>query len=234
MAPKKRSQQSEKRETLRYAKTLSDILHLHRWMGDDQVDLATIYGLANGVESVVKESIPQCISRKTQDKIEDILQEVDEEKQSPEYLELKTRFHSDRISEDDARTIMRLCILQGRFTNVIKNIAESRGSLFRTVLGERTKTSDWDGAKIYMELVVDLGKQKPEMIATFAPCIPRIGETIDLCDIFEEDKKEAGSMWMEVVGIEYGAHRLEDPLDNHPMAKLIPYIILKPCKSVSK
>ena len=231
MTPKKRSQQSEKRETLCYAKTLSDVLHLHRWMGGDQVDLATIYGLANGIESIVKESVPRGISRKTQDKIEDILQDVDEGNQPPDSLAMKGRFHRDRICEDDAIAVMRLCILQSRFTNVIKKIAESDGSVFSSVFGHRTETSDWDGAKIYMELVVDLGKKKPEMFSTFAPCVPRVGETIDLSDLFE---KKAGSMWMEVVGIEYGAHRQEDPLDNHPMAKLTPYIILEPCKSASK
>jgi hypothetical protein len=232
MAPETINQQSEGRETLRYAKTLSDILHIHRWAGGDLVDLATIYGLANGVESVVEESVPRGISRETQEKIEDVLQDVDAGKQSPKSLDMKSRFRSDRICETDASIIMRLCVLQGRFTDVIKKIAESNGSVFNTVFGERTETSNWDGAKIYMELVVDLGEKKPRMIATFAPCIPRIGETIDLRDLFEE--KETGSMWMEVVGIEYSAHRMEDPLDKNPMAKLIPYIILEPCKPKTK
>jgi hypothetical protein len=231
MAPKKREQQSEKRETLRYAKILSDVLHLHRWMGGDHVNLATIYGLANGIESVVKESVPRGISRKMQDKIEDVLQDVDHEKQSPDSLAMKSRFHSDGICETDAIDIMRLCVLQGRFTDVIKKIAERPGSVFSTVFGHRTETSDWDGAKIYMELVVDLGKEKPEMIATFAPCLPRIGETIDLSDLFGE---KGGSMWMEVVCIEYGAHRMEDPLDRHPIAKLIPYVVLEPYKPETK
>jgi len=227
MALEQTDRQCEKRETLRYAKTLSDILHLHQWMGGDQVDSATIFGLANGVETIVEESIPRGISRETQEKIEDVLQDIDKGSQSPESMAMKSRFHSDHISESDAITIMRLCVLQGRFTDEIKKVAESRGSAFKTIFGRRTQTADWDGAKIYVELVVDLGKQKPEMIATFAPCIPRVGETIDLSDLFD---KKAGSMWMKVVGIEYSAHRMEDPLDKRPMSKLIPYIILESCK----
>ena len=226
MASEKTNRQCEQRETLRYAKTLSDILHLHRWMGGDQVDLATIYGLANGVESIVEESIPRGIARETQEKIEDVLQDIFNDTSLPDSLAIKARFQQEGISEADAITVMRLCVLQGRFTDEIKKIAESRESGFKTIFGQRTQTADWDGAKIYMELVVDLGKQKPEMIATFAPCIPRVGETIDLSDLFE---KKAGSMWMEVIGIEYSAHRMEDPLDKRPMSKLIPYIILKPC-----
>jgi len=218
----------KKREALHYARTLSDILHLHRWMGGDQIDLATIYGLANGVESVISENVPSGISRKTQDKIEDVLEDVDDGKQSPESLAMKSRFHCEGISESDAKIVMRLCILQSRFTDAIKKIAESPGSVFCTVFGKKTTTSDWDGAKIYMELVVDLGKPKPEMLSVFAPCLPRVGESIDLSDIFD---KKAGSMYMEVVSIEYGAHRIDDPLDKNPMPKLIPYVILEPCKT---
>lgn len=221
-------QPTEKREQLRYAKTLSDILHLHRWMGGDQVDLATIYGLAHGVESVIKESLPHGISDKTQEKIEDVLQDVLNGKQSPDDFSMKDRFHEDGISEGDARIIMRLCILQERFTPEIKKIVENGGGAFGSILNSRTKTSDWDGAKIYMELIVDLGEKKPKMISTFAPCLPRVGETIDLSDILDQ---KAGSMWMQVVGIEYSAHRMEDLLDERPMTKLIPYVILEPCKS---
>ncbi len=233
MEPDKKTRgRDEKREQLRYAKTLSDILHLHRWMGGEQVGLATIFGLANGVESVIKESLPHGISDKTQEKIEDVLQDVLNGTQSPDSLAIKDRLRRDGIDDGDAITIMQLCVLQSRFTPEIKRIAES-GSAFSSVFGDRTKTADWDGAKIYMELVVDLdlGEQKSKMISTFAPCLPRIGETIDLSDLFG---KKAGSMWMEVVGIEYSAHRMDDPLDKQPMTKLIPYVILESCKSETK
>ena len=217
------------KEELRYARTLSDILHLHRWAGGDQVDLATIFGLANGIESVIRETLPEenGISSETQDKIEDILVDVDKGKESTDSLFLKQRFHREGISDTDAITIMQLCILQGRFTGVIKKISEAGGA-YSTVFMGKTKSSEWDGAKIYMELVLETGKDRLEIISTFAPCLPRVGETIDLSYLFD---KKAGEMRMEVVGIGYDAHRMKDPLDKHPMAQLIPHVFLVPCES---
>ena len=218
------------KEDLRYARTLSDILHLHRWAGGDQVDLATIFGLAHGIESVIRETLPDTrgISSETQSKIEDVLDDVDRGTQAIDAISLKNRFHRDGISEDDAINIMQLCLLQSRFTSAIKKISEGPGGTFSTIFSEKTETSNWDGAKIYMELVLETDKGRLETIPTFAPCLPRVGETIDLSDLFD---KKAGEMRMKVVGIGYDAHRMKDPLDQHPMAQLIPYVILEPCVS---
>ena len=218
------------KEELRYARTLADILHLHRWAGGDQVDLATIFGLAKGIESVIRETLPEedGISSETQRKIEDILDDVDRGKQSTDSISLKNRLHREGISDTDAITIMRLCILQRRFTSAIKKISEGPGGTFESIFMEKTETSNWDGAKIYMELVLETDEGRLETIPTFAPCLPRVGETIDLSYLFD---KKAGEMRMEVVGIGYDAHRMKDPLDQHPMAQLVPYVILEPCVS---
>ncbi|MCL2622384.1 MAG: hypothetical protein FWD31_01855, partial [Planctomycetaceae bacterium] len=165
------------KDELRYARTLSDILHLHRWAGGDQVDLAMIFGLAKGIESVIRKTLPEedGISSETQRKIEDVLDDVDRGNQPTDSISLKNRLHREGISDTDAITIMQLCILQSRFTDAIKKISEGPGGTFSTIFSEKTETSNWDGAKIYVELILENDDGRLETIPTFTPCLPRVG-----------------------------------------------------------
>jgi hypothetical protein len=128
------------------AKILAEILQLHRWAGGSAVSLETIYGLANGVESIIAEIRPKTISTKTQEAVEDVLQDVESGKQSSDGMAIKDRLQSDQINEHDASVIMRLCILQSRFGDGVEKIAKGQGSPFPSLLRSPSPVTDWAGA----------------------------------------------------------------------------------------
>lgn len=197
-------------------KLLAEVMLLQRWAGGDPVSLAQMFGLANSVESVLEEAKPNVISRETQDKVEDILDDVRNGRQDPDGMALKERLHSDGISETDAQTIMRLCVLENRFGDAVKTIAEAPGSTFSTVLDSPSSNHQWYGALHYLELFDE--SQHTPMLSVFSPCVPRIGETIETLK---------GSP-MRVVDVRYSAQPVPDPLGGHQQRVLVPTVHLEP------
>lgn len=131
-----------------------------------------LYGLANGVESVLKEERTSTISEEIQDKVEDILEEVERDELSPDGMTIKDRLRQDEIDELDAQIIMRLCVLQSRFGEGVEKIANCPGSAFPNVLNARSKTVDWSGALYPIELFDESKHTKAFFVAT--PFIPAL------------------------------------------------------------
>lgn len=165
------------------AMLLAEVLRIHHWAGGDQESLARAYGLANGFESVINEELESFgISEETQSKVEDILEEIDEDEGLAGGMSLKSRLREADVEEPDAGIVMRLCYLQGRHVDAIDKIATSPDSIFPRVNQPELPELSWSGATVYMELIDCSGGAKNKMNAIFAPCVPRIGEAVTLED----------------------------------------------------
>ncbi len=162
-----------------HPKMLAEILRLQRWAGGDSVSADRIFGLLHGFESTLEqESESDGISKSTQRKIEDLLEDVEHGKQSSDGMSIKDRLHRDGVDESDASRVMELCRLQSRFTEGIEQIVQSQGSVFRYLHDSRLPEHDWFGALHYMELVDVTHGGRNKMYAVFAPTVPRIGEVV--------------------------------------------------------
>ena len=166
-------------DNLQQAALLAEVLRLQRWAGGETVEAARIYGLAHGFESVIDSELEsRGISAETQRKVEVMLDDVDAGRQPAGGRAIKDRLHRDGIRETDASRVMELCLLQGRFTDTISNVAGGEGSVFSSIDRLRLPEHDWLGAMHYMELVDCTDGGHTRMHGVFAPAIPRVGETI--------------------------------------------------------
>ena len=205
------------------AKVLGEVLLLHRWAGGESVPLARLYGLAHGVESVLRQEKAKTISEETQEKIEDILQEVERNQLSPDGMTIEDRLRQDEIDEIDAKIIMRLCVLQSRFGEGVEKIANSEGSAFSNVLDDRSKTVDWYGALHLIELIDESGNTKPLTVST--PFIPRIGEVVET---------HKGTP-MIVTDVSYFVMPVKDALEGkYPQRILFPTVMMRPVEDESE
>jgi hypothetical protein len=101
-------------------KILAEVLRLQRWAaGNGTLSAARIFGLVRGFESVVDEEQSDGISRETQEKIEDLLQDVDDGKQAVDGQAIKSRLRTIGVSDSVANDVMKLCCLQGRFADTV-------------------------------------------------------------------------------------------------------------------
>jgi hypothetical protein len=205
-------------------KLLSEVLLLHRWAGGEQVSLARIHGLANNVESVLKaEERDHLITEEVQEKVEDILEDVEAGQQDTSGMAIKDRLREEDIDEMDAKTIMRQCILESRFNEGVEAIASGEGSVFSTLLDKRTRNVDWFGALHYLEIIDESGHTK--QLSVFSPCVPRIGEVIET---------HKGTP-MIVTDVSYYVQNVEDPLDGgHPQRILVPTIMARPLEATEQ
>lgn len=159
---------------LSISQLLAEVQRLQRWAGGDSVSAARIYGLMHGFESIIdSESERFGISRETQTKVEDILEEIDHGKQSAEWKWIKDRLHSDGIVEEDANRVMELCRLQSRSTNVLDQIAEEQGEPPNHLRPERLPEHDWFGALHYVELAENSPDPGEQSHAVLSPNVPR-------------------------------------------------------------
>lgn len=158
---------------------LAEILRLQRWAGGDSVSAARTFGLMHGIESVIRlETESYGISEETQRKIEDILADIENDKQSTDGMSLKARFRDDGIRETDVSTVMELCRLQSRFGEAINKIIQDAGSLFSHLANSNLPEQGWFGALHYMELVDCTEGARKKLHAVFAPTVPRVGEIV--------------------------------------------------------
>ena len=64
---------------------LAEILRLQRWAGGESVSADRVFGLMHGFETVIREESEGFgITEETQDKVEDLLEDVESGKQSSE------------------------------------------------------------------------------------------------------------------------------------------------------
>ena len=178
----------------RFTRLLAELLRIQRWAGGDTVPAARIFGLLHGFESFCRqESETFGVSEEIQDKVEDILEDVEAGTQDTDGLAIKDRLQKDGIDETVAGQVMQLCRLQSRFTDAVASIVNGPGSVFTHLTERRNPEQSWLGALHYMELVDCSEEARKKMHAVFAPAIPRVGELVT---------PENGSQ-MVVVGVEH-------------------------------
>ena len=182
-------------QSLLSGQLLAEILRLQRWAGGDAVAADRVFGLMHGFESVLEENRTAGISKATQDKVEDLLAEVDGGTQAVDGIAIKDWLRRAGVGESDAELVMQLCRLQGRFTDAIERITAAPDSTFGTLANWRSNESGWRGALHYVELIDSTDGARRKLHAAFSPCIPRVGDIVE---------PERGSR-MEVVAVEHVA-----------------------------
>jgi hypothetical protein len=93
------------------------------------------------------------ISGEIQEKVEDMLEDVEAGKQSTDGPSIKDRLRRENIDESDAQCVMILCQLQSRWLEGIEQVANGKGCVFHSLNRLRLPEQDWFGALHYMELV---------------------------------------------------------------------------------
>ena len=79
---------------------LGELLRLQRWAGGEHVSADRLYGLANGIESVMREEAErETITEREQTLVEDMLDDVDKGKQSTDAKSIKDRLYSLEVEE---------------------------------------------------------------------------------------------------------------------------------------
>lgn len=165
--------------TILLAKLLAEVLRLQRWAAGDSVPASRVLGLSHGFETELRNECESFgISKETQDKIENLLEAVENGKQSPKSESIKSRLKAIKVKESDAARIMELCWSQSRLTEGIEAIASAPRSRFRALAKPRHSEQNWFGALHYMELVDCSAGKRAKMHAVFAPSVPRIGEIV--------------------------------------------------------
>jgi hypothetical protein len=196
---------------------LAEVLRLQRWAGGEHVSADRVFGLMHGFETVIRQEAESYgISEETQDKVEDLLEDVENGKQSPDGPAIKDRLWREKIDETDAVRVMELCRLQSRFTEGIESIANAPGCIFAGLSKPRLPEQDWFGALHYMELVDCSAGERAKMHSVFAPSVPRVGEIVT---------PQRGTA-MEVVDVE---HVIINQGDDEGIKQhyLVPHVILR-------
>jgi hypothetical protein len=168
-----------RRDELDRARLLAEVLRLQRWAGGESVPAARIFGLMHGFQSVLdQESESSGISKETQRKVEDLLEDVENGKQCSDGPSIKNKLREKEVDEIDAQCVMEMCRLESRFIQGIKKIANGRGSVFASVDKLRLPEQDWFGAFHYMELYDSTEEVSKKLHAVVAPVVPRVGEVV--------------------------------------------------------
>ncbi|MCA9252042.1 MAG: hypothetical protein KDA54_13005 [Phycisphaerales bacterium] len=195
---------------------LAELLRIQRWAGGDGVSAGRILGLMHGFESVIRQENKSFgIAEETQRKVEDLLEDVDHDKQSSDGMAIKDRLLRDGVDETNAATIMELCRLQGRFGPAIDKVVHGKGSTFGHLRQSRSPEQDWFGSLHYMELFDCTEDARKKMYAVYAPTVPRVGEIVS---------PQSGST-MRVIGVD---HVVIDQGQQQglPQHYLVPHVLL--------
>ena len=201
-----------------HSRLLAELLRLQRWTAGDSVSAERVYGLLHGFECEWKQEQESFgISDELRNKMEDVLQDVLNEKQATDGPSIKDRLHRDGIDKMDAKSIMTYCRLGSRFPDAIDQIAKGKGSIFRSVNKPQFPEREWLGAPQYMELIDCTEGQRVKMHSVFAPSLPREGELVT---------PQNGST-MIVVGVEHMIVS-QDTNEGMPHQRMIPAILLEP------
>lgn len=199
---------------------LAEVLRIQRWAGGDSVSAARIFGLMNGFESTLRREAERgVITEATQEKVEDILEEIEGGEQSPTWMWVKGRLHSAGIDESDARAVMELCRLEGRFVDALDQIHKATG-------GHEGHAPDlpehqWFGSLHYVELVDFSGDNRKPLHAVFAPSVPAVGDSIT----------PQGGETMVVVDVDHVVISQGEEGEK-VVHYLVPHVLLKPLQEV--
>ena len=159
---------------------LAEVLRLQRWAAGESIDAATIFGLEHGVESVI-DRLFECrdwLDRDTQERAEDIIEAVEAGSQSTDGMSIKNRLQTDQIDESDFSSVLKLLLLEGRFTDGVTAIIEGRGSVFAGIKQSRPSEQQWRGNLHYIELVDCSSGEKMKLHAVYASAVPCVGDTV--------------------------------------------------------
>lgn len=202
--------------SLMVSRLFAEVLRLQHWAGGSEELPARIFGLMHGFESVIDQVCTPGISRSVQDKVEDLLQDVEDGKQPTDGMQIKMRLERDGISEVQASAVMRLCELQSCFGDAIEQIVAASG-LFRSLNRIGSEEDGWFGALHYIEIRDRTEDGAGRSHAAFVPTVPRVGELVE---------PQAGSV-MRVVEVRYVAAPREDS-EKGPRVLLIPHVTVEP------
>ncbi len=196
---------------------LAELLRLQRYIGGDSVPAARIFGLMHGFESVVDEEKESYgISRQEQEKIERLLQEVEDGKQSSMGMHIKQRMIADQIDESKMGRVLQFCRLESRFVEAYERLT-SDDSHFSHLKARSLPEHEWFGATHYIELHDCTEDTHKKLHACFATCVPRAGETI---------LPPNGSP-MRVVNVQY-EFAAQGQREGQPQNYLVPFVLLEP------
>jgi hypothetical protein len=199
------------------ARVLAELLRIQRWAGGEAVSAARIFGLQHGVESVLRQDEESFgIDNDTQDKVEQMLEDVEAHKQSADGIAIADRLRREGVSETHASRVMSLCRLQSRFLDGIRLVASGTGSNYRWLLQPENVTTGWRGAVHYMELVDTSEGVRKTHHAVWAPAVPRVGEYVT----------PQGGPRMKVVAVEHVVitEAMSEGCEQHC---LVPQIVLQ-------
>src|SRR5262249_9572319 len=104
------------------ARIMAEVLRVQRWAGGDSVSAARVFGLQHGFETTVREESIPAVSEMIQDKVEDLLADVQAGKQKTDGLSIKDRLLQDGVDEEAARLVMEQCRLESRFPDEVVRI----------------------------------------------------------------------------------------------------------------
>lgn len=206
-----------RRNDIQLPQVLAEVLRFQRWAGGgDAISAARIFGLTHCLESVLEQEGVSCVSRVTQDKVENLLESVEAGKQPVDGPMIKDRLREMDVRESDAAAVMRLCVLEGRFNNGVDRIVSAQGSHWASLKSKHANENDWHGALHYVELYDSTEGARKKLHGAFCPCVPRLGEIVE---------PEAGSP-MKVVEV---CHVAVGPpaADSGPSVRLVPHVVLE-------
>lgn len=157
---------------------LAEVLRLQRWAGGEVISADRIFGLLHGFESVLsQEATSFGISREIQDRVEDLIEDVELGQQSAEGYQIKQWLLREDIDETVAGHVIKLCMLQGRFPQGVAMLT-SPNSHFCGLSSLDASELQWLGTIHFMELVDCTEETHKKLHACFAATVPRIGEVI--------------------------------------------------------
>ncbi len=157
---------------------LAEILRLQRWAGGDSALAARMHGLLNGFETIIRQENESFgVSEEIQEKVEDIIDEVERGEQSADGWHIKQRLLRDDIDETVASKVIKQCMLEGRFGDGIEKLI-SDSSHFSHLKSEYVEELQWTGALHYIELVDTTENSHKKLHGCFAPGVPRVGDVI--------------------------------------------------------
>ena len=173
--------------------------------------------LMHGVESVISQEVESFgISEETQSKVEDLLQEIENDETAFDAMSVKQRLLGDGVDVSDAGKIVELCRMQGRFPDAVDKLVTEPDTLFHHLKRTTPPEKNWFGATHFIELVDCTAGARNKLHGVFAPAVPRVGEIV---------VPEGGSK-MIVIGVEHhmAPQGIEEGIPTH---HLIPHVLLK-------
>ena len=87
-------------QNFHFVRLLAEVLRIQKWAAGEAISASRIFGLMHGIESVCRqESESFGISEAVQDKVEDILEEIETGTQKTDGMSIKDRLRADGIDE---------------------------------------------------------------------------------------------------------------------------------------